>query len=111
MIIRENKTYDQEFGDIKGGNGDPNLVMYGEKNTPNSHAMAKRWSLLDNYFTDTEVSITGHFYLNAGQLTDYAEKNLVQRFDVVRFMAVTRSRSRLCKRFFPSLRLSCRSSD
>ena len=48
-IIKENRTYDQVFGDIKEGNGDPALVMFGREVTPNQHALAREFVLLDNY--------------------------------------------------------------
>ena len=48
-IIKENRTYDQVFGDIKEGNGDPSLVMFGREVTPNQHALAREFVLLDNY--------------------------------------------------------------
>jgi phospholipase C len=47
-VIKENRTYDQVFGDIKQGNGDPNLCIFGEEITPNHHKLAKEFVLLDN---------------------------------------------------------------
>jgi phospholipase C len=49
-IIKENRTYDQVFGDMKEGNGDPSLVMFGEKITPNHHKLAREFVLLDNLY-------------------------------------------------------------
>src|SRR5262249_20483000 len=48
-IIRENRTYDQVFGDIKEGNGDANLCIFPEKITPNAHRLARQFVLLDNF--------------------------------------------------------------
>jgi len=74
-IIKENRTYDQVLGDIKEGNGDPNLVLFGEKITPNLHKLAKEFVLLDNFYVDAEVSMDGHNWSMAAYATDYLEKN------------------------------------
>ena len=73
-IIKENRTYDQVLGDIKEGNGDPNLVLFGEKITPNLHKLAKEFVLLDNFYVDAEVSMDGHNWSMAAYATDYLEK-------------------------------------
>ncbi len=73
-IIKENRTYDQVFGDIKEGNGDPDLVLFGEKNTPNHHALVRQFVLLDNFYADAEVSADGHNWSTAAYATDYVEK-------------------------------------
>ena len=75
FIIRENRTYDQVFGDIPGGNGDTSLCLFGEKITPNAHALVKQFTLLDNFYADAEVSADGHNWSNAAYATDYVEKN------------------------------------
>src|SRR5207249_2353380 len=49
-IVKENRTYDQVFGDIKKGNGDASLVMFGEEVTPNQHRLADTFVLLDNFY-------------------------------------------------------------
>ena len=59
-IIKENRTYDQVLGDMKEGNGDPSLVLFGENVTPNLHALARQFVLLDNFYCDAEVSADGH---------------------------------------------------
>jgi hypothetical protein len=74
FIIRENRTYDQVFGDIKEGNGDPNLTFFGEKVTPNAHALAGEYVLLDNLYSSGEVSQDGHQWCNGAYATDYTEK-------------------------------------
>ena len=61
-IIKENRTYDQIFGDLKPGNGDPSLCMYGEKITPNQHALAKQFGVVDNFYCSGEVSGDGHVW-------------------------------------------------
>lgn len=73
-IIKENRTYDQVLGDVKEGNGDPNLVLFGEKVTPNLHALAKEFVLLDNFYVDAEVSEDGHNWSLGAYATDYVEK-------------------------------------
>ena len=63
LIIKENRTYDQVFGDIAKGNGDPKLVMYGREVTPNHHALAEKYVLLDNFHTGGAISFDGHQWL------------------------------------------------
>ena len=74
-IIKENRTYDQVLGDVPEGNGDSRLVLFGEKVTPNQHALAREFVLLDNFFVDGEVSADGHNWSMGGYATDYLEKN------------------------------------
>jgi YVTN family beta-propeller protein len=74
-IIKENRTYDQVLGDIPEGNGDPNLVLFGENITPNQHAIAREFVLLDNFYVNGEVSADGHNWTMGGYATDYLEKN------------------------------------
>ncbi len=73
-IIKENRTYDQLFGDIKEANGDPSLVMYGEDVTPNQHALARQFGILDNFYDSGEVSGDGHPWSMAAITSDYDEK-------------------------------------
>jgi YVTN family beta-propeller protein len=73
-VIKENRTYDQVFGDIKEGNGDPGLVLFGEDVTPNHHALVREFVLLDNFYADAEVSADGHNWSMAAYATDYVEK-------------------------------------
>ncbi len=74
-ILKENRTYDQVLGDIREGNGDPNLVLFGEHITPNLHALAREFVLLDNFYCDGEVSADGHNWSMAAYANDYTEKN------------------------------------
>jgi DNA-binding beta-propeller fold protein YncE len=76
-VIRENRTFDQEFGDIAQGNGDPNLVMFGAKVTPNGHALANQFTLLDNLYCDGEVSQCGHQWTDSAYANDYTEKQWI----------------------------------
>ncbi len=73
-IIKENRTYDQVLGDMKEGNGDSSLVLFGEKITPNQHKLAKEFVLLDNFYADGEVSADGHEWSMGAYATDYLEK-------------------------------------
>ena len=74
-IIKENRTYDQVLGDIAEGNGDRNLVLFGENITPNQHALAHEFVLLDNFYVNGEVSADGHNWTMGAYATDYLEKN------------------------------------
>jgi sugar lactone lactonase YvrE len=73
-VIRENRTYDQVFGDLAQGNGDPNLTLFGHDVTPNAHALASEFVLFDNFYVDSEVSHDGHSYSTAAYATDANEK-------------------------------------
>ncbi len=73
-VIRENRTYDQILGDMPEGNGDPNLCLFGEDVTPNAHALAREFVLLDNFYVDSEVSYDGHAYSTGASATDVVEK-------------------------------------
>lgn len=74
-IIKENRTYDQVLGDMKEGNGDSSLVLFGDAITPNQHALAREFVLLDNFFVDGEVSADGHNWSMGAYATDFLEKN------------------------------------
>ena len=74
-IIKENRTYDQVLGDIPEGNGDPDLVLFGENITPNQHALVREFVLLDNFYVNGEVSADGHNWTMGAYATDYLEKN------------------------------------
>ncbi len=73
-IIKENRTYDQLFGDLKPGDGDPSLTLFGEEITPNHHQLARQFGVLDNFFDSGEVSGDGHVWTNAAISSDYTEK-------------------------------------
>ena len=73
-VIKENRTYDQVLGDMHAGNGDPSLCLFPEKITPNEHALARQFVLLDNFYVDGEVSANGHEWSTAAYATDYVEK-------------------------------------
>jgi DNA-binding beta-propeller fold protein YncE len=73
-IIKENRTYDQVFGDMKEGNGDPSLCLFPAKVTPNHHQLARSFVLLDNFYVDGEVSADGHEWSMGAYATDFIEK-------------------------------------
>ena len=73
-IIKENRTYDQVLGDMPQGNGDTSLCIFGNKITPNHHAIANEFVLLDNFYVDAEVSADGHNWSTAAYSTDFVEK-------------------------------------
>ena len=73
-IVKENRTYDQVLGDVKEGNGDTSLVLFGERITPNQHKLVKDFVLLDNFYVDGEVSSDGHNWTFSANATDYLEK-------------------------------------
>ncbi|MEQ1828796.1 MAG: alkaline phosphatase family protein [Pirellula sp.] len=73
-IIKENRTYDQVFGDLPKGNGDKNLCIFPEKVTPNHHALANEFVLLDNFYVESEVSADGHEWSMAAYATDFVER-------------------------------------
>ncbi|MDP4195223.1 MAG: alkaline phosphatase family protein [Bacteroidota bacterium] len=73
-VIKENRTYDQILGDINKGNSDPKLCIYGREVTPNHHALADQFVLLDNYYCNGVVSSEGHQWATQGITTDYQEK-------------------------------------
>ncbi len=79
-IIKENRTYDQVFGDLKQGNGDPDLTLFGRDVTPNHHALAEQFVLLDNMYCNGEVSVDGHQWCDAGIVTDHIQRSWVYSY-------------------------------
>lgn len=79
-IIKENRTYDQVLGDMPEGNGDPSLCLFPEKITPNHHALAREFVLLDNFYVSAEVSADGHNWSTAAYANDYTEKTWVTSY-------------------------------
>jgi DNA-binding beta-propeller fold protein YncE len=72
LIVKENRSYDQVFGDIEKGNGDPSLVMFGRDVTPNQHKLAEEFVLLDNFYATGGNSADGHQWITQANETDYA---------------------------------------
>jgi YVTN family beta-propeller protein len=79
FIVQENKQFDEEFGDDPRADGDPALVLYGRRYTPNVHALADRYTLFDNFMGNGEASIYGHAWTTQGIANDYQERNAHSR--------------------------------
>ena len=75
MIVKENRTYDQVYGDDARGNGDPSLVQFGKTVTPNQHALAKQFGLYDNTYDIGTNSAEGHNWLMQGENPEYTESS------------------------------------
>ncbi len=75
-IIKENKTYDQVYGDVAQGRGMPDLCIYGDSVTPNQHRLVNAFSLLDNYYASGKSSAEGHQWTDAAMVSDYIEKSV-----------------------------------
>ncbi len=74
-IIKENRTYDEVFGDLPQGNGDSSLCFFPNKITPNEHKLVTDFTLYDNFYDDAEVSPDGHNWSTAAYASDYVEKD------------------------------------
>lgn len=79
-IIKENRSYDQVFGDLPAGNGDRGLTMYGRNITPNEHKLAEQFGILDDFYDSGEVSGDGHVWSTAAITSDYTEKTWQQSY-------------------------------
>ncbi|MCO6008628.1 bifunctional YncE family protein/alkaline phosphatase family protein [Actinoallomurus purpureus] len=75
VIVKENRTYDQVLGDDPRGNGNPSYTQFGQKVTPNTHALAQQFPLIDNLYSDGTNSAVGHTWLDAGFVNDYLERS------------------------------------
>jgi len=75
-IIKENRTFDQVFGDLGVGNDDPSITMYGADITPNQHALAKQFGVLDNFYDSGDVSGDGHVWSTSASVSDYIAKTI-----------------------------------
>ncbi len=85
-IIKENRTYDQVLGDMTNaqgkpiGNGEPKLAIFGQKVTPNQHALAREYVLFDNLFSNSEVSVDGHSWCDAAIATDFNQRSWIHSY-------------------------------
>jgi len=73
-IIKENRTYDQVFGDLPQGRSDPTLVQFGRDVSPNHHALAEEFVLLDNYYGPGDQSALGHRWILQAFPSTYVHK-------------------------------------
>jgi len=74
-IIKENKTYDQVLGDMKQGDGNEDLCIFPENITPNTHALAREFTLFDNFYCSGSKSPDGHAWVDEAYVTDYLERS------------------------------------
>jgi hypothetical protein len=82
-IIKENRTYDQVFGDIAQADGDPSLCLYCQDITPNEHKLARQFGVVDDFYDSGNVSGDGHVWSMAATSSDYTERTwqVMQRAD------------------------------
>ncbi|HVT39918.1 MAG TPA: bifunctional YncE family protein/alkaline phosphatase family protein [Gemmatimonadaceae bacterium] len=79
-IIKENRTYDQLFGDLTQADGDTSLTFFPRAITPNHHALAERFGVFDRFFVNAEVSPDGHNWSMGAYTTDYTQKTVPQHY-------------------------------
>ncbi|CRK81229.1 40-residue YVTN family beta-propeller repeat-containing protein [Neobacillus massiliamazoniensis] len=77
-VVKENRTYDSVFGDLKRGNGDPSLTEFGQTITPNLHKLAQQFVTMDNFYVNSEISTDGHKWADTAQANDFIQKNWPQ---------------------------------
>jgi YVTN family beta-propeller protein len=75
LVVKENRTYDQIFGDVPRGDGDPALAEFGENVTPNHHALARQFGLYDNTYDIGTNSAEGHNWLMQADNPEYTESS------------------------------------
>jgi YVTN family beta-propeller protein len=81
LVVKENKTFDCVFGDLQGDfAADPSLLEWGELYTPNMHALAREFGISDNFYSEGEVSDTGHMWLAGGHVTEYVERTWIESY-------------------------------
>ena len=76
LLVKENRTYDQVFGDMRQANSDPQFLMYGRDITPNHHALEEKYVVLDNFYATGAISFDGHQWLEQGFVSDAVERAL-----------------------------------
>jgi YVTN family beta-propeller protein len=74
-IVKENRTYDQVLGDLPQGNGDASIAQFPQSITPNFHAIASNFVLLDNFYCSGEVSMDGWQWSTAARSVDANDKS------------------------------------
>jgi YVTN family beta-propeller protein len=79
-VIRENRTFDQVFGDLAGADGDTSLTFFPRSVTPNAHALADRFGVFDRFFVNAEVSGDGHNWTTSAYASDYVEKTVASNY-------------------------------
>jgi phospholipase C len=74
-VIKENRTFDQVFGSLGKGNGDPSLNLFGDESAPNQRALEKQFVTLDNFYSDAEVSADGWNWATGAEANSYVQHN------------------------------------
>ena len=91
-ITKENRTYDEVFGQIKEAKGDSTLARFGINNaytllanqrerfkgmrvTPNHHKIARQFAFSDNFYCDSDASIHGHHWMMGVIPNEWVETN------------------------------------
>jgi hypothetical protein len=92
-VIKENRTYDQVFGDLKEGNGDQTCLYFGEEFTPNQHRLAREFGIYDNFFDSAEVSFNGHTWSTTGINTGWNEQQWQINYSTGNFTYDTEGRN------------------
>ncbi len=84
-VIKENRTYDQIFGDLKGTDADDTCLYFGKSFTPNHHKLAREFGTLDNFFDSAEVSFNGHTWSTAGINSGWNEQQWQIKYSTKNF--------------------------
>jgi YVTN family beta-propeller protein len=79
-VVKENRTFDQVFGSLGQGNGDPSLDLFGDESAPNQRALQRQFLTLDNFYADSEVSADGWNWLTGGLANTYVQKAYPQDY-------------------------------
>jgi hypothetical protein len=79
-VIKENRTYDQVFGDLTQADGDTSLLFFPRPLSPNHHALAERFGIFDRFFVNAEVSPDGHNWSTAAYTSDYLQKTVPSEY-------------------------------
>lgn len=96
LIVKENRTYDEVFGDLLQGAGMPAIARLGSRGyvdgrrkrlslkdvnvTPNHHAIAQQWAFSDNFYADSDVSVDGHHWLVGSYPNAWTESSLMAAY-------------------------------
>ena len=95
FVVKENRTYDEVFGALKGGNGEPSLARWGTDTThyssdrqrsvralamPNHLALAERFAISDNFYVDADVSADGHRWLAGVYPNEWVEASVAAAY-------------------------------
>jgi YVTN family beta-propeller protein len=79
-VIKENRTFDQVFGSLGKGNGDPALNLFGDESAPNQRALEKQFVTLDNFYSDAEVSADGWNWATGAEANSYVQHAWPQNY-------------------------------